>query len=142
MTAPAPLFILRYDVYITGLRGANTQAGGIGAGGGGSTDLVNAEGRGDQHVEVERRPRSSPTGITNLGAGTAGGVLERALQQLAALGGENMSDRINVRVKRRGTLWMCGSCVSGCVWIVGRQEREIERGLSIGGTDRDIGFCL
>lgn len=34
------------------------------------------------------------------GAAAAGGALERALQQLAALGGESMSNRINVRVVR------------------------------------------
>lgn len=98
---PPDLLFSRYDVYITGLRGASASAGAVGVGGGGGTDIVNAEsGVGGSDVEVERRRRMGAglgTAIKDLTGGNSGrGALERALQQLAALGGESMANRMNV----------------------------------------------
>lgn len=89
----------RYDLYITGLRGAaavssvNNHAV---EGDASSTDIVNAENGGGEADRVRRVTSGKTLHNLNLASG-AGGALERALQQLAALGGESMTNRISVR---------------------------------------------
>lgn len=95
---------------MTGLRGANAASQGAISGGGGgssssggsgssSTDIVNTDANsGGNDVELRRGGSVGGMGtMKNLSAGAAAGsALDRALSQLAALGGENVSSRLNV----------------------------------------------